>query len=113
MQRRFQLVRDIGGELAPQLLGLFLFGRVEHKKYDARDLVAGRNGACVEPVAHAAEGDVCLAVLAAERFSDDLVQLRCGAERKDVLSDAVAAYIEDLGRRLVDAQDTALLVQKH
>ena len=113
MQRRFQLMRNVRGELAPQLLGLFLFGRIEHQKRGARDPVAGHYGACIQPVAHAAEGYVLFAVLAAERLFYSLAQRRRRAELTDVLTYAVAAYIQSLCRSLVYTQDAALLIEQN
>ena len=54
-----------------------------------------------------------LAVLAAERLFDRLAQPGLLAECADVLSYAVAAYVQRLRRGLVYAQDAALLVEKH
>ena len=113
VQRRLQLVRDVGGELAAQLLGLLLLGGIEHQEHGAGDLIAGGDGACVEPVAHTAEARVRLAVLAAERLFAQLAQLRHGADGADILADAVAAYVEDVRCRAIDAQHVALLVEQN
>ena len=106
-------MRNIGGKLAAQLLGLLLLGGVEHQEHGAGDLIAGGDGACVEPVAHAAEARVRLAVLAAERLFAQLAQLRHGADGADILADAVAAYVEDVRCRAIDAQHAALLVEQN
>ena len=55
---------------------------------------------------------MCLAVLAAERLFGKLAQLRHGADGADILADAVAAYVEDVRCRAIDAQHAALLVEQ-
>ena len=111
MERRFQFVRHVRGELASHLLRFFFFGYVENEKSDARHLFFGHYGTCVKSEISSADGDGDLRVFSRSRLPEHFLHFGGSVDGKNIFSETRVGRSENVRCGAVHAQDLSLFVQ--
>ena len=84
LQRGFQLVGDIGGELPAHVLPVFLFGYVKEEEYNPVDLTALYNRIGADAVGSVLQHHFLFAVTAAGGLLQKRFQLRASVQGENV-----------------------------
>ena len=113
LKRRFQLVRDVRGELAAHLLRALLLRHVENQYNGADSGSIGIYAADVDLIDAASMPLVQAAMSALHRRTHRRAHVTAAVNRQKVLPRAVPLHGEDIPRRRVHAEDVALLVEQH
>ena len=107
VQRRLELVRDVGGELAPEPLGALLFRHIDGQQHGALPLPARDDGAGGEQVFALAAAYAALGAPAAGALFKQGAKLRAAVHGQDVAPLAGGVRAEDFPRAGVDAHHRA------
>ena len=113
LQRRFQLMRHIGGELPAVALGVFLLGNIEGQQHRAHDPAVGVDTAQIELVHSAAPMAANFRVAVGKGLLNGQTDLVVPIHRQEALPHAIFFHAEELHGRSVDAQHVLLFVQQH
>ena len=95
MQRRFQLVRHVGGKFPAKLLGVFPLGDIKKQQRNAPDISAADDGACVKLILTACKAQLCLRTLPCFRLFKELLHLKGTVHRKNVLAHTAFVRIKN------------------
>ena len=112
LQRRFQLMRHVGGKLPPQLLGIGLLGDVEGQQHAADAGAVGLDGAGVDAVFPPVPLIAELSVPARKRLPDGGAHGVTAVHVQEAVPDCVVRP-EDTAGGGVDAEHVSLAVEQN
>ena len=112
LERRFQFVRNIGGELASAALGKDLIGDIDDEQRRADRAALCCDAADVQLIDLAVPLNAQLAVPVCKGIADRAVDLVRAVDREKIVADAVLVGRKEVGSRRIDAEDRALFIEQ-